>query len=121
MKALLKRWREPLQKTTAEDGDDKLSSPPAANASFLSRRRLIMAIVFGAVFLLTVVYWLGDSEPGDPFGGSLTSGGPSQTHFEVVARPVTQALNLTGSSRARYSRASTRATWRSVCARPNRR
>ena len=93
MKALLKRLREPRQKTAAEGTDAKPSSPSAANASFLPRRHRTMVIVFGAVFLLTVVaYWLGDSTP----GGSLTSGGPRQTHFEVVVRPATRELRLTG-------------------------
>ena len=93
MKALLKRWREPRQKTAAEGTAAKPSSPTAANASFLPRRRKAVALVFGAVFLLTVaVYWPGGSGP----GGSLTGGGPSPTHYEVVARPATRELRLTG-------------------------
>ena len=97
MKALLRRWRELRSSSPkAAAGDDASAPPPAANASFLSRRRFAAAMVAGALGVLAVVYWLGDSSSDGPFGGSLTSGGPSQTHFEVVARPVTQALNLTG-------------------------
>ena len=97
MMALLRRWRElrPASPKAAA-GDDASAPPPAANASFLSRRRFAAAMVAGALGVLAVVYWLGDSSSDGPFGGSLTSGVPSQTHFEVVARPVTQALNLTG-------------------------
>ena len=98
MKALLKRWREPRQASSpaAAGADGKLSSQPAANASFLSRRRLAVAMVAGVFGVLAIAYWPGDSTPGSSFGGSSTSGGSRQTHFEVVARPVTQDLRLTG-------------------------
>ncbi len=68
MKALLRRWREP-------------------------RRRLAEVIVFGAVFLLTViVYWVW----GSPQGGASTKAERNQDRFEVVVRPATRELRLTG-------------------------
>ena len=92
MKALLKRLRKPLQGASPEAAEEQRPGQPvAARTPSLSRRRLAVVIVVGCVCLLAVVYWLFDSTP----GASSTSA-DRQARFEVVARPVTKQLQLTG-------------------------
>ncbi len=52
-----------------------------------------MLIVFGVVFLLTIVaYWIGDPTP----GGSLMNPERQAGRFEVIVRPAIRELRLTG-------------------------